>query len=144
MAIHICPWQFTSVPRHSNFLQCKQVQLSLAAKLCFSVCLCLDMDWRFLRRLFPRLTQIQSGLATVGIGSTSQGTQELVNGNINRAPSRSPVPLLLHVCCLQGVYFTQKYQKGPTAWSAHTAISSNNWQTKDLILMQINTQYSST
>lgn len=136
MGIHICP--------KTDILQCKQAQLSVAAKLCFSVCSCLDMDWKFLR-LIPRLTQTQSGLATVGIGSASRGIQEQVNGNINRVPSHSSVPLLLHICCSQGVHFhTEVSERSDSISLLTTAISSNNWWTKYLILLQINAQYSST
>lgn len=60
----------------ADSLQYKQAQLSVAAQLCCSVCPCLDMDWKLLGRLIPQLTQVQSGLATVVIGSASWAARE--------------------------------------------------------------------
>lgn len=111
----------------TNFLQCKQVQLSVAAKLCFSVCLCLDMDWKFFRRLIPQLTQTQSGLATVGVGSASRGTRELVNGNINRVPSCSPAPAS-HLLFTRGIFHPEASERSDSVIYSTLPIIAANGQ----------------
>lgn len=90
----------SDLSQDTNFLKCKQVQLSVAAKLC--VCLLMPRyGLKFLRRLIPWLTQTRSGLATVGVGpaSWSSGAPRWEHGQSALGqPCPAPAPALPHSC----------------------------------------------
>lgn len=50
------------------------------------------MDWKFFRRLIPRLTQIQSGWDTAAIGSASRETQEPTEWEHEQSAFTQPCP----------------------------------------------------